>query len=178
MEVATLANGCFWCTEAVFRRLKGVESVMSGYSGEGEPNPKYYDVAMGMTTYAESLQIEFDSSVISFEKLLDVFWASHDPTTLNRQGADTGPQYRSVIFYHDENQKAIAEQSLTREDKSGKFSSPIVTAIEPFKNFYAAEQEHRDFYERNRENAYCRFIIDPKIQKLYKDFRSDLKTEV
>lgn len=177
MAVATLANGCFWCTEAVFRRLRGVNSVMPGYAGDGEPNPKYYDVAMGMTPYAESLQIEFDPEVISYEKLLDVFFASHDPTTLNRQGADTGPQYRSAIFYHDEKQKESAEKAIKEQDLSGKFPSKIVTAVEPFTKFYPAEQEHKDFYERNRNNAYCRFIIDPKVTKLYKDFKEDVKID-
>ena len=177
MELATLAGGCFWCTEAVFRRLKGVESVMSGYAGDGKPNPTYEEVSSGTTEYAEAVQITFDPTVISFDKLLDVFWAVHNPTTLNRQGADMGTQYRSAIFYNSDEQKTAAEASIKRLTESKKYSDPVVTKLEKYAAFYAAEEYHRDFYERNRSNGYCSLVIDPKIHKLYKDFKKDLKTE-
>ncbi|MHB8870965.1 MAG: peptide-methionine (S)-S-oxide reductase MsrA [Candidatus Doudnabacteria bacterium] len=176
-EVITLAGGCFWCIEAVFKRLRGVESVLSGYAGDGKPNPTYEEVSTGKTGYTEALQIHFDPSVISLEKLFDVFWAVHDPTTLNRQGNDVGPQYRSVIFYSNTEQKEIALKSMEQLKQSGRSNDPIVTAIEPLKQFYDAEQYHRDFYDKNRENGYCRLVIDPKITKLYKDFKEELKDE-
>lgn len=174
-KLATLAGGCFWCTEAVFKRLKGVESVMPGYSGGTIENPSYEQVSSGNSGHAEVVQIKFDPSVISFEKILEVFWALHDPTTLNQQGADMGTQYRSAIFYHDQEQKSQAEQSKEHLAKSGKYKDPIVTEITEFKKFFPAEQEHLDFYDRNRAYGYCRLVIDPKIQKLYKDFQADLK---
>jgi len=176
-ELATLANGCFWCTEAVFRRLRGVISATPGYSGGTIPNPNYYQVSSGHSGHAESIQVEFDPSVISYEKLLEIFWATHNPTTLNRQGADVGPEYRSVIFYHNERQKKTAEKSKQNLADSGKYSDPIVTEITKYTNFYPASAEHKDFYERNRSSSYCRLVIDPKIQKLYKDFKSDLKSQ-
>ncbi len=174
-QKATFAGGCFWCVEAVFKRLKGVESVMSGYAGNGKDNPSYEEVSTGNTPYAEAVQIEFDPEQISYQKLLDVFWAVHDPTTLNRQGADVGPQYRSAIFYHDETQRAEAEKSKAELAQSGKYSETIVTAIEPLAKFFPAEEYHRNFYDQNRSYGYCRLVIDPKIQKLYKEFREDLK---
>jgi peptide-methionine (S)-S-oxide reductase len=174
---ATLAGGCFWCVEAVFKRLKGVDSVMSGYAGTGTQVPQYEEVASGRTDFTESIQIDFDPSVISFEKLLEVFWAVHDPTTLNRQGADIGPQYRSAIFYTNEEQKKIAQESIKQLEESGKYKDKIVTAIEPLANFYPAEEYHRDYYDQNRSQGYCRVVIDPKIQKLYKEFKSELKQE-
>ncbi len=177
LEKATFAGGCFWCTEAVFKRLKGVYSVMPGYSGGKVPNPTYEDVSGGNTGYAEAIQIEFDPKQIPFEILLDVFWASHDPTTLNRQGNDVGTQYRSAIFYHNPEQKKVAEESIKKLSESGKFNSPIVTEVAEFTSFFVAEEGHRDFYDRNRDNGYCRFVIDPKIQNLYKDFQSQLKEE-
>ena len=176
-EIATLAGGCFWCTEAVFKRLKGVESVASGYAGDGLPNPTYEEVSTGKTGYTEALQIHFDPEVISFQKILDVFWAVHDPTTLNQQGNDIGPQYRSVIFYHNDQQKTIAEESKKHLAESAKYEGVIVTAIESLKSFYQAEEKHRDFYDQNRGYGYCGLVIDPKITKLYKDFKGDLKEE-
>jgi peptide-methionine (S)-S-oxide reductase len=177
LKKATLAGGCFWCVEAVFKRLRGVNSVMSGYAGAGSVAPSYEAVSSGATPFAEAIQIGFDPAVISFEKILDVFWAVHDPTTLNRQGNDIGRQYRSVIFYHDAEQKSQAENSVQQLAKSGKYAQKIVTAIEPFSNFFAAEQYHRDYYDQNRSAGYCRLVIDPKIQKLYKDFKADLKED-
>ena len=174
-QLATLSGGCFWCTEAVFKRLKGVESVMPGYSGGEIKNPSYQEVSSGNSGHAEAVQIKFDPKVISFERILDVFWALHDPTTLNRQGADVGPQYRSAIFYHDEDQRKVAEDSRKHLADSGKYKDPIVTEITKYSEFYPAEQEHLDFYDRNRTYGYCRLVIDPKIQKLYKDFKADLK---
>jgi peptide-methionine (S)-S-oxide reductase len=175
LQTATFAGGCFWCIEAVFKRLKGVTSVKSGYEGSGKPNPTYEEVSGGHTGYAEAVQIEFDPSVISYQKLLDVFWAVHEPTTLNKQGNDVGTQYRSAIFYHNDEQKAEAENS--KSAAQSKFPDPIVTAIESQSNFYPAEKYHDDYYDQNRNQPYCRFVIDPKIQKLYKDFAQDLKEE-
>lgn len=170
-ETATLAGGCFWCTEAVFKRLKGVMTVTTGYSGGKRENPTYDQIHSGATGHAESIQIKFDPSVISYKQLIDVFWQLHDPTTLNRQGYDVGSEYRSVIFYHSQEQKKIAEKSKQEMEKSGVNKNPIVTEIAPFTTFYEAEPEHKNFYERNSSSQYCRFIIDPKIQKLYKDFK-------
>ncbi len=175
MEIATLAGGCFWCTEAVFQRLKGVEKVESGYSGGDVENPTYEQVCSGNTGHAEAIQIAFDPSVISFEKLLEVFWHLHDPTTLNRQGADEGTQYRSAIFYHDEAQKEIAEKSLKDAESSGMYKDKFVTEIVPFKNFYKAESYHKDYYNRNNTQGYCTYVIDPKITKLYKEFPQEVK---
>lgn len=177
METATLANGCFWCTEAVFRRLKGVKSVIPGYCGGTIANPSYSQVNSGESGHAECLQIQFDPSQISFKKLLDVFWATHNPTTLNQQGYDVGTQYRSAIFYHSEKQKQEAEVSKKRFSESGIYSDPIVTEITSYQNFYPADESHKDYYEKNRTAGYCRIIIDPKIQKLYKEFKQDLKSE-
>ena len=171
MEKATLAGGCFWCTEAVFKRLRGVVNVMPGYSGGNIPNPTYEQVSMGNTGYTEAVQIEFDPDVISYAILLDVLWAVHDPTTLNRQGADIGTQYRSVVFYHSPEQKEIAIKSIEALAKSGKYKDEIVTEVVPYTKFYAAEKEHLDFCDRNRNYGYCTLVIDPKIQKLYKEFK-------
>lgn len=156
MEIATLAGGCFWCTEAIFKRLKGVIKVVSGYSGK-----------------AESIQIKFDPKIISFEKILEVFWHLVDPTTLNKQGADVGTQYRSVIFYHNEDQKKIAEES--KKKIALMYQNPIVTKIEPFKAFYAAEEYHQNYYERNSDKPYCQLVINPKIDKLIKEFNELVK---
>lgn len=174
-ETATFANGCFWCTEAVFRHLKGVISVMSGYTGGNTPNPTYEEVCSGATGHAESLQVTFDPQVISYEKLLEIFFATHDPTTLNRQGNDVGTQYRSAIFYHSPEQKERAERIIKTLEKEGKYKSRIVTEVTPYTHFYKAENYHQKFYEKNREYPYCRVIIDPKIKKLLKDFSSDVK---
>ena len=177
LETATLANGCFWCTEAIFKRVKGVESVASGYSGGKVENPHYEDLHSGNTGHAESLQIKFDPKVVSFEKLLDVFFATHDPTTLNQQGYDKGPQYRSAIFYHDEKQKKIAEEKIKQLTDEKKFENKIVTAIEQYTMFYPAEDYHQNFYESGMRPDYCRAIIDPKIQKLLSRFKDDVKEE-
>jgi peptide-methionine (S)-S-oxide reductase len=177
METATLATGCFWCSEAVFQRLEGVKSVLPGYTGGRVDNPSYDDVCTGRTGHAEAAQIEFDPDVISFEKLLDVFWHTHDPTTLNRQGNDVGTQYRSAIFYHNEKQKEIAEKSKKEIGSSGVYRDPIVTEITPFKRFFVAEDYHKNYYEQNQDAGYCRFVIAPKIQKLFKNYKNDLKGE-
>lgn len=158
-EIATLAGGCFWCTEAIFQRLKGVTLVVSGYSAD-----------------AEAIQIKFDPQVISFDKLLEVFFKLHDPTTINQQGNDVGNQYRSVIFYHNNNQKQTAEKIKQEIEKSKIYRDPVITEVVPFKNFYKAEDYHQDYYEQNRNsNPYCRIVIDPKIQKLYQDFKDKVK---
>lgn len=177
LQTATFANGCFWCTEAVFKRIKGVESVVVGYAGGTMEDPTYYDVAMKDTGHVESLQLQFDSQIISYDKLLDIFWATHDPTTPNQQGYDIGPEYRSIIFYHNDEQKKIAEETKDRLGKSGKYKKPIVTEIIPFTNFYQAEPEHQNFYESGRRPDYCMIVIDPKIRKLMKDFKGEIKEE-
>lgn len=177
MEKATFGGGCFWCTEAVFQRVKGVISVVSGYAGGDMPNPTYTEVSGGQTGYAEAVQIQFDPEIVSFETLLDIFWATHDPTTLNRQGNDVGTQYRSTLFYHSEEQKEKALKSKEKLESSGQYSSPIVTAIEKFKNFYPAEEYHQKFYDSNRAYPYCQVIIDPKITKLLEKFGKHLKEE-
>ncbi len=175
MEIATLAGGCFWCTEAVFKRLKGVLEVTPGYTGGNVPNPTYNQVCSGKTGHAEAIEIKFDSKQISFEKILDVFFATHDPTKLNRQDHDVGTEYRSVIFYHDQNQELIADKKIDELNESGKYSEPIVTKLQPANEFYPAEDYHKNFYDRNKESPYCQIIIDPKIQKLLRDFKADLK---
>ena len=177
LEIATLANGCFWCTEAIFSRVKGIKSVIPGYSGGGTSNPSYEQVCTGITGHAEAIQIEYNPKIISFEKILDIFWHTHDPTTLNRQGHDVGTQYRSAIFYHDENQKDIAEKSKKEIEKEGVFKNPIVTEIIPFSNFYPAEDYHKEYYENNRNAPYCNFVIDPKIQKLLQKYSDKIKQE-
>jgi len=170
MEIATLAGGCFWCLDAIFKRLKGVVSVVPGYSGGKKENPSYDEVCSGTTGHAETIQIVFDPKIISFEKLLDVFFHLHDPTSPNQQGADIGPQYRSQIFYHSEKQKQIAKKLKEKLDKSGVFNKPIVTKITPFTNFYKAEDYHINYYERNKSSPYCQIAINPKIQKLMKNY--------
>lgn len=170
MEKATLAGGCFWCLDAIFKRLKGVVSVVPGYSGGKKENPSYDEVCSGTTGHAETIQIVFDPKIISFEKLLDVFFHLHDPTSPNQQGADIGPQYRSQIFYHSEKQKQIAKKLKEKLDKSGVFNKPIVTKITPFTNFYKAEDYHINYYERNKSSSYCQIAINPKIQKLMKNY--------
>jgi len=164
LEKATFGAGCFWCVEAVFQRIKGVKSVVSGYAGGTKPNPTYDEVCTGETGHAEVIQITFNPKEISYEKLLDIFWESHDPTSLNRQGADVGTQYRSVIFYHNEKQKKIAEKS--KESVAKIFDKPIVTEIKPLKNFYPAENYHQNYYNRNKYAPYCLLVIRPKLKKL------------
>ncbi|MFL6327809.1 MAG: peptide-methionine (S)-S-oxide reductase MsrA [Nitrososphaeraceae archaeon] len=176
-QIATLANGCFWCSEAIFKRLKGVKSVLPGYSGGIVENPSYEEVCTGKTGHAESIQIEFDPTVTPYEKILDVFWHTHDPTTLNRQGNDVGTQYRSAIFYHDQKQKELAEKSKRDLEKAGVYKNPIVTEITPFKNFYVAEDYHKNYYEEHQDAPYCNFVIDPKMQKLLLNYRNDVREE-
>ena len=176
-ETATLANGCFWCSEAIFKRLKGVEAVLSGYAGGTVKNPSYDEVCMENTGHAESIQVKFDPRIISFEKILNIFWHTHNPTTLNRQGNDIGTQYRSAIFFHDEKQKAIAEKSKKDIEQAGLYKDPIVTEITPFKNFYIAEDYHKNYYDKHQEVPYCNFVIDPKIHKLLQQYRNDVKEE-
>ena len=173
MQKATFANGCFWCTEAIFKRLKGVKSVVSGYSGGTEENPTYEEVSAHKTNHAEAIEVEFDSKEISFLDLMYVFFRTHDPTTLNRQGADVGPQYRSAIFYHSEEQKKQAEKSLKEAQK--EYKNKIVTSIEKFKSFYKADSSHQNYYERNKDARYCQVVIDPKIKKLEENFGKYLK---
>ena len=177
LQTATFANGCFWCTEAVFKRVKGVESVVVGYSGGTMENPTYFDVAMKGTGHAESLQLQYNPSVISYDKLLAIFWATHNPTTRNQQGYDIGPEYRSIIFYHNDEQKKIAEESKANLEKSGQYKDPIVTEIVPFSKFYQAEPEHQNFYESGRRPDYCMIVIDPTLRKLMKDFKENVKEE-
>ena len=170
-ETATFGAGCFWCVEAVYQNLKGVQKVVSGYAGGKTPNPTYKQICTGQTGHAEVAQITYDPTQISYQALLDVFWNTHDPTTLNRQGADTGTQYRSVIFYNNDQQKEIAEQSMTETNASGLRSNPIVTEISPIPTFYPAEDYHQNYYQSNPSQPYCRVIISPKIQKLKKEFK-------
>ncbi|MFM1769457.1 MAG: peptide-methionine (S)-S-oxide reductase MsrA [Verrucomicrobiota bacterium] len=166
LETATLGAGCFWCVEAVFERLPGVKSVTSGYTGGRTANPTYEDICTGLTGHAEVTQVEFDPKVISFSEILDVFWQSHDPTTLNRQGADVGTQYRSAIFYHGESQKLAAEKS--KKAAQADFDRPIVTEITAAGKFYKAENYHQDYFRNNPNNRYCTLVIRPKLEKLDK----------
>lgn len=175
MEIATLGGGCFWCTEAVYKELKGVTSVTSGYSGGDIINPSYREVCSGRTGHAEVTEIEFDPSVISFKEILEVFFATHDPTTLNRQGNDTGPQYRSVIFYHNPAQKETAEKVIMRLNDENVYGKPVVTELTAWKNFFPAEAWHQDYFENNPEEAYCQYVIVPKMKKFREIFRERLK---
>lgn len=174
-EIAVFGGGCFWCTEAVFQRLKGVRSVTPGYAGGKMENPSYYDVSEGTTGHAEVVKIEFDPSVISYEELLDVFWAVHDPRSLNRQGTDVGTQYRSVIFYTTEKQKELAEQSKKKLSNSGHPTRPIVTEIKPLDKCYDAESYHKNYYKKSPDQPYCQLVISPKINKLISQFSSLVK---
>ena len=174
-DTLVLGGGCFWCTEAVFQELKGVAKVESGYTGGKIPNPTYKQITTGTTGHAESIRIYFDNSIISMGVLLDVFFATHDPTTLNRQGADIGTQYRSVIFYNDENQKKVAEDKISQLVNEKVFDRPIVTEISPLKEFYIAEDYHQNYYNNNSHQPYCSFVITPKLQKLEKLFKEKLK---
>lgn len=177
IEKATFAGGCFWCTEAIFQRLKGVLSVTPGYCGGQRENPTYEQIHSGATGHAESIQIEFDPQIISYDKLLDVFWHTHNPTTKDRQGADVGNEYRSAIFFHSPEQQEKAEASKVALELSGLYKDPIVTEITPFIVFYPAEKQHLNFYEKNRNSPYCMFVIDPKIQKLLQEFGQDVKED-
>lgn len=175
MKKATLAGGCFWCTEAVFQRLEGVIKVVSGFTGGNIKNPAYREIITGRTGHAEAIEIEYDPEKISFQDLLLVFFATHDPTTLNRQQNDVGTQYRSGIFYHDEEQKEIAEEVIEMLEQEKTFENPIVTEVTEASPFYIAETEHQDFYNQHRQQPYCQYIIDPKITKLNKLFSDKLK---
>jgi peptide-methionine (S)-S-oxide reductase len=174
-ELATFGSGCFWCTEAVFQRLKGVESVVSGYSGGRVENPTYEQVSSKLTGHAEVVQVTYDPEVVSYTDLLEVFWKTHDPTTPNQQGPDVGPQYRSVIFYHTDEQKELAAKYAEKLEKARVFDAPIVTQIVPYEKFYPAEKYHQNYYNNNSRAAYCRSIIGPKLTKLKKVFREKLK---
>ena len=177
LATATLAGGCFWCTEAIFQRLKGVTAVIPGYAASRIETPSYEQVCSGKTGAAEAIQVTYDPSVISYEKLLEIFWHVHDPTTLNRQGNDIGTQYRSAIYYHDDEQQRIALVSKEALEKSGTYQKPVVTEIVPFTNFYPAEDYHKDYYDRNRYQPYCQAVIDPKVKKLLKEYRVEVKDE-
>ena len=176
-EIATLAGGCFWCTEAIFKRLRGVKSVLPGYAGGSVENPTYAQVCTGTTGHAEAIQIEFDPTEIPFETILDVFWHTHDPTTLNRQGSDVGPQYRSAIFYHNEKQREVAERSKRVLAEEGMYKDPIVTELAPFTSFYVAEDYHKNYFDQNRDRPYCDFVISPKIRELLEKYRDRVKEE-
>ena len=178
MKKATFGSGCFWCTEAVFQDLAGVESVISGYAGGHIKNPAYREVCEGRTGHAEVVQITYDPEVVSFETLLEVFWKTHDPTTLNRQGNDVGTQYRSVIYYHDEEQKELAQQYKEKLNASGAFPNPVVTEISPMDTFYAAEAYHQNYFKNNPGQGYCSFVIRPKVDKFKQVFGEKLKETV
>lgn len=174
-ESATFGAGCFWCVEAVFERLNGVEKVISGYSGGTVPNPTYEEVCNGTTGHAEVCQIIYDPQKISYKELLEVFWSTHDPTTLNRQGNDVGTQYRSAIFYHNEEQKKLAEEYKRKLTEAKIFDNPIVTEITKLDKFYEAEKYHQDYYNNNKYQPYCMFVITPKLEKFKKVFQEKLK---
>ncbi|MCB8999029.1 MAG: peptide-methionine (S)-S-oxide reductase MsrA [Bacteroidales bacterium] len=175
LEIATLGSGCFWCSEAVFENLKGVISVESGYSGGFVKNPSYREVCNGTTGHAEVVQIKFDPAQISYKQILEVFFSIHDPTSMNKQGADEGTQYRSVIFYHNPEQKKIAEELIAELSAKGKYQKPIVTQIDPFTAFYKAEDYHQDYFSRNPNASYCSYVIQPKLEKFKKNYSDKLK---
>ena len=177
MATATLGGGCFWCVEAIYQDVIGVHKVVSGYAGGEVESPTYQEVCSGTTGHAEVVQIVFDPTVISFEEILLIFWRTHDPTTLNRQGNDVGTQYRSVIFYHDEQQKSIAERSIAETDASDLWPDPIVTEIAPLPIFYEGEAYHQNYFVENPHQPYCIFVINPKVQKFRKSFRNKLRGE-
>ncbi|MDJ1479083.1 peptide-methionine (S)-S-oxide reductase MsrA [Cytophagaceae bacterium YF14B1] len=174
-DTATFGTGCFWCTEAIFQQVDGVLSVASGYSGGQVENPTYKQVCTGSTGHAEVIQVTYDPAKVSYPELLEVFWSTHDPTTLNRQGADVGTQYRSAIFYHNAEQKQLAEKYKKELDASKAFDDPIVTEITPFSKFYKAEDYHQNYYNQNGDQPYCRMVIRPKIEKFKKVFSQKLK---
>lgn len=175
LAVATFGNGCFWCTEAIFQQLKGVESVYPGYTGGSVKNPSYREVCTGTTGHAEAIQIKYDPSVINYRELLDIFFYTHDPTTLNRQGADVGTQYRSAIFYHNEEQKAAAEEIISQLTAEKVYDDPIVTEVTPMDVFYMAEDYHKNYYLNNKNQGYCRAVINPKLDKFMKKYGSKTK---
>ncbi len=174
-QLATFGGGCFWCTEAVFLSVKGVSHVESGYAGGTVKNPSYKEVCTGLTGHAEVTRITFDPAVVSYEELLEIFWNTHDPTTLNKQGADEGTQYRSVVFYHDEAQKKTAEQYKSQLEASKVFPSRIVTEISPLTNYYPAEDYHQNYFALNPNAGYCQYVIRPKVEKFRKQFQKKLK---
>lgn len=175
LDTATFASGCFWCSEAMFQELKGVSKVISGYTGGDKPNPTYKEVCTGETGHAEAVNIIYDSEVITYDELLEAFWKSHDPTTLNRQGADVGTQYRSAIFYHNSNQKEKAEYYKQKLYDEHIYESPIVTEIVPYSTFYTAEDYHQNYYDSNPNQGYCSFVITPKLEKFRKIFKDKIK---
>ena len=175
LETATLGAGCFWCVEAVFQELKGVESVISGFSGGHLENPTYRDVTGGRSGHAEVAQIKYDPKQLSFDEVLEVFWQTHDPTTLNRQGNDIGTMYRSAVFYHNDEQKQTAERYKAELDASGAWRNPIVTEISPLKDFYVAEDYHQNYFQDNKNVPYCTYVIQPKMEKFRKVFKDKLK---
>jgi len=175
LQEATFGGGCFWCTEAFFLGLKGVSKVESGYAGGKVKNPTYKEVCSGLTGHAEVIQVTFDPAVVSYSDLLEVFWNTHDPTTLNRQGADQGTQYRSVVFYHNEEQKRVAEDYKKQLEAARTFKDPIVTEISPLTNFYPAEDYHQDYFALNQNAGYCQYVIRPKVDKFKKQFSTKLK---
>ncbi|CAG1005073.1 Peptide methionine sulfoxide reductase MsrA 2 [Methanosarcinales archaeon] len=174
-EIATIGGGCFWCLEAIFGELHGVEKVVSGYSGGDMPNPSYQEICTGTTGHAEVVQITFDPMIISFKELLEVFFIIHDPTTLNRQGADVGTQYRSVIFYHTKEQEKVARDMIAKIDLEKIWGAPIVTELTPFTVFYPAEKYHQEYFQRNSDQMYCRVVITPKLASFRKKFFDKLK---
>jgi peptide-methionine (S)-S-oxide reductase len=177
MELATFGSGCFWCTEAVFQQIKGVTQVVSGYSGGAVPNPTYGQICTGTTGHAEVVQVTFDPAVVAYPELLEVFWRSHDPTTRDRQGADSGPQYRSVVFTHSDRQREQAERYKRLIDAAKVYPNPLVTEIVPFTAFYPAEADHQNYFAANPRQPYCRAVIGPKVEKLRAVFRDKLKAD-
>ncbi len=175
LEVATLGGGCFWCLDAIYRDVQGVERIVSGYSGGHVPNPTYEQVCGKRTGHAEVVQVWYDPAVITYEDILTIFWRIHDPTTPNRQGNDVGPQYRSVILYHDEDQRAAAEKSRAETEAERVWPDPLVTEIVPFDVFYEAEEYHQDYFQRNPYQPYCVYVVDPKVRKFRKSFQEKLK---
>lgn len=175
MELATFGSGCFWCTEAIFLNVEGVEKVESGYSGGKVKNPTYREVCSGLTGHAEVIQVTYDPKIVSYDELLEVFWQTHDPTTLNRQGADEGTQYRSVVFYHNDAQKTLAEGYKKKLTEAKAFDDPIVTEVSPFSIFYKAEEYHQNYYNLNGSAPYCAMVIKPKLDKFKKVFKEKLK---
>lgn len=175
LETATFGSGCFWCTEAIFLNVKGVDNVVSGYTGGKVKNPTYKEVCSGLTGHAEVIQLKFNPKVISYDELLEIFWKTHDPTTLNRQGADEGTQYRSAIFYHSDEQKRLAEMYKRKLDEEKAFGNPIVTEISPATTFYKAEDYHQNYYNLNSREPYCSFVIQPKLEKFKKVFKEKAK---
>ncbi len=174
-EKATFGNGCFWCSEAIFEKVKGVSSAVSGYSGGSVKNPGYKEVCSGLTGHAEVIQVTFDPSAVSFVELLEIFFKTHDPTTLNRQGADVGTQYRSVVFYHNEEQKNITDEVITKLGAEGIWKDPVVTEVSKFEEFFPAEDYHQEYFENNSNQGYCRMVIQPKVDKFKKIFKDKLK---